>query len=1771
MADFNKDTFSVTYKDDYRDSDNYHRILFNSGRPLQARELTQSQTIIQHELARFARNIFKEGSVVNPGGLITNPDYEFVKVQSLSSTNAPQPGDHLLDTTNSVKAEVLEVVPAENSDPDTIYIKYISAGTASTGVTSVKFSGNRILTVTNPATGGTRPNVVTTQSQPNNPTVGKGYKIAVNDGAYFVQGHFVQTQAQSLIISKYSNTPTTSIGFKVTEDIVTVADTDDLYDNQNVLPNRSAPGADRYRITLTLATSDTVTSTDNFIITNDMVNGEITQPIDKNTYNILGDEMAKRTFEESGNYVVEPFTANFTESRTSDNNLTLNISPGIAYVQGYRIEETAEKKIEVSKSRDTEIIESEAINANYGHYVQINTLKGIPDVSTLEQWNLYNLVGGGSDPSNTVIGTARIRHVSQSGGFYRFYIFDVQMNNNQFFRDVRSIGDGTDFRYGDLQLENSVAVIKEASNNNSFFSLPRVKPQSLSVISYTEQDWVLEATAPAATTISMPGLGTTQSYSDTSLWIVTDSVGAVVSPTITANGGNADIQNLPSSGSYHILYYVNKENQSRERTKNLVSDSATGTLTNNILTLPHADIYSFDAILNADSEDVSSQFETDDGQRDNFYDLGKITLRGGSYSGNVRVKYQYFQHGGQGDFFSVNSYANEVAYEDIPVYRQKNGISVDLRNVLDFRSVKNNSGGFSSIHELPRATDTIQADVTYYQSRMDVLVATPEGIQYIEGQPNAEPIMPSVPFNAMQLYTISMQPWVDDPNDLSMGYIDNRRYTMRDIGGIVERIDNVERAVSLSLLELETSTTEVFDSNGNNRFKNGFFADNFKDLLFSDVFSSQYNATLDLDLNVIRPFVNEKNAKLSYDSTASSNLNTVVKNSSVYLNYSDAVVTYQDLATTTVNVNPFDVILYSGTLDISPETDIWNESVVIGEEIVSESTSRGRDPVVTRRRPSGGTVNTSRRRREAWRGLLGMPPRRNPPRVVVNTFTLSGRRNRRSSLTRFAGGGQAANPLATNNTVGSFPIDTTIVDTKPTPSSSFGDIGSSTTTTNGNRTVVRTVVGRRVESVDLLPYIRSRRVFFRAQELAPNREHFLFFDGVNLADYVHQEDYRTFSEVSAPDDYLSGEYVGLLSHPETSGTLVTDAYGMVSGSFYIPNNSQIKFDAGVKEVKLLDISVNDDAQALSGAGTNYIAQGELTSLINQISVQTTIRVNPRPRPRPQPQQPTGRRRRRGKRKEPIAQSFQLANANGGFITSIDVFLATKSNTVPIRLEVRPVENGVPSQNNIMPGGVVTLTPNIDTINSFTEAPENLNEGTMDRIRSQGMTTFTFDRPLYLEGFTEYAFVLIANTQEYNVYVAEIEDFLVGSSSKRVTKQPTVGSFFMSQNAITWTPDQRRDMMFRLNRADFATSGVFNLENDSSSSPSMALQTDPLLTTDADSSVNIMMADHGFVIGDPVQISGFDDNTRYAGILGSSLNGTRTITKVDGWGFTYDADSQATASLLTGGSNVVSEANIRFNEMIPNLDVFNVEGTSATFNASIANGVSYSYANDVSAAAYATPTGRDILPGELVIFDNPKVIANSRIEATETQLGGSNRKSVEIVGRFSTSDTWVSPVLDLETASLRTYSNFVDDQDSDANASYPINNPISWVSETDPADGSSLSKHITVPVTLGQAAVGIKVLAGINRPSESRVDLYYRTLSEGVDDVLGNQSWVYIDADTVIGADQSRGVFREYEWTIGGLGGSLTEFNSFQLKFVFNSSNSSKVPMIKDLRAIALGT
>ena len=68
---------------------------------------------------------------------------------------------------------------------------------------------------------------------------------------------------------------------------------------------------------------------------------------------------------------------------------------------------------------------------------------------------------------------------------------------------------------------------------------------------------------------------------------------------------------------------------------------------------------------------------------------------------------------------------------------------------------------------------------------------------------------------------------------LSVSMLDNRRYTMRDIGKLEKRISNLEYYTSLNLLEKDTMDMKVTDADGNDRFKNGFIVDQFQIIMLA--------------------------------------------------------------------------------------------------------------------------------------------------------------------------------------------------------------------------------------------------------------------------------------------------------------------------------------------------------------------------------------------------------------------------------------------------------------------------------------------------------------------------------------------------------------------------------------------------------------------------------------------------------------------------------------------------------------------------------------------------------------------------------------------------------------------------------------------------------------------------------------------------------------------------------------------------------------------------
>lgn len=683
-------------------------------------------------------------------------------------------------------------------------------------------------------------------------------------------------------------------------------------------------------------------------------------------------------------------------------------------------------------------------------------------------------------------------------------------------------------------------------------------------------------------------------------------------------------------------------------------------------------------------------------------------------------------------------------------------------------------------------------------------------------------------------------------------------------------------------------------------------------------------------------------------------------------------------------------------------------------------------------------------------------------------------------------------------------------------------------------------------SVQLAPIARSRLVRFKAEALKPLTKHFLFFDGQEVTSYAREETSFTPFSRRTQDQYINSRAT---SHPAGSSDLISDAKGEIIGSFLVPNNGSLSFRTGEREVKLLDTNINDDAISSSGAYAAYSSRGTITT-----------------RPRPQP-------RRTVRARDPLAQSFTIQNSQGAFLTSIDVYFNTApaadaaDANIPVRMELRPLRNGVPSQTEIVPGSEVIVSA--ATVRN--NIPSNLND--LATIQASP-TKFTFDAPVFIPGNTPHAFVLMADTIDYNVYVAKAGGFIIGTTDERIRKQPSLGSLFMSQNSITWTPDQTRDMMFQIHRASFVSSGTAILQN--IDAPHSVMNEDPFLTDSGSTTVTVNYRGHGLGVNDTFTMFNIDSNGDFGGIKGSSLQGERTVTAIDGTGFRFTADSAATSSIVTGGSGISFTDNIQIDAMLPLIDTFvPSEGVSLTFSGTFAKGRSIVPQSGQGAQAqntFATSSTINFNPGQVIRFDHPQVVAHREIEDSDTNLlnQGTPRRSVQITASLSTNSNFVSPVIDMDIASLAAANNLIDNQDSAATDN-PLNLPLNYVAETDPANGSHLSKHITVPINLEQPAVGLKVIIGANRPNLANFDLYFRTIPAGADTNLDDIAFTLAPAETIVQTDEDLNIFRDYEYTIGGLGGTLTPFTTFQLKIVMRSSNSSKVPTFRDLRAIALGT
>ena len=464
------------YFDDFVDSKNYQKVLFKPGFPVQARELTTLQSILQNQIEKFGQHFFKEGSMIIPGGTSYDSEYHAVKIDP-NFLNIPVSNytKVLVDNNINIKGEtsgveatvVNRLLSSESVDGfDTLYVKYTKSGTD--GTTKVFLDGENLINLSDISYLNTS---IAANSQfarsivSNSTSIGSAF--SVSEGVYFIRGFFVKNVSSTVILDQYTNTPSYRVGFLLKEETLGPSSINsDLYDNAKGFSNESAPGADRFKLSVVLHRKlITDTNDSNFVELLRVENGVIKEIVTKTEYNIFADELARRTYDESGDYYIKPFSIDVRESLNdrignrgiyfdtqqtqngnapADDIISLQVSSGKAYVRGYEVDKISTSSIDVLKPRTTKLVENQSVPIRMGKSVEITNVVGSPEIdfsnNTTKQVSflrnrLTNLKAAqvGTFDVDDRVGTAKVYDYKQktTSGIavttYNLSLYDVQL------------------------------------------------------------------------------------------------------------------------------------------------------------------------------------------------------------------------------------------------------------------------------------------------------------------------------------------------------------------------------------------------------------------------------------------------------------------------------------------------------------------------------------------------------------------------------------------------------------------------------------------------------------------------------------------------------------------------------------------------------------------------------------------------------------------------------------------------------------------------------------------------------------------------------------------------------------------------------------------------------------------------------------------------------------------------------------------------------------------------------------------------------------------------------------------------------------------------------------------------------------------------------------------------------------------------------------------------------------------------------------------------
>jgi hypothetical protein len=523
--------------------------------------------------------------------------------------------------------------------------------------------------------------------------------------------------------------------------------------------------------------------------------------------------------------------------------------------------------------------------------------------------------------------------------------------------------------------------------------------------------------------------------------------------------------------------------------------------------------------LDSPSFDISPNYTFSRGQEGTFYDYGFITRKPNAIEPTKKI-IVYFSNGfydssDDGDITTVNSY-NTFNYTfdlssidnhrvsdiiDIRPRVSSYTVSENARSPLEFHGRTFNSSGNSAANPLA-SDETILTNFSFYLGRIDRIYLTKDGkFQVKYGTPAERPELPVSVDDALEMATISLPPYLYSTSQATLQFLEHKRYRMVDIKQLENRIKNLEYYTSLSLLETNTANLFVPDSSGLNRFKSGFFVDNFTSLLAQET-GIEIKNSIDTKNKELRPKHYTNSVDLIFGPVENVNPTDDLAFSAVQginvrrtgdiltLDYAEVEWLSQTFATRSESVTPFLISFWQGTLELTPASDTWVDTVRLEAKIINTEGNYAETLANAARTqnvdPQTGFAPT------VWNSWVDNW-------TGSDIIQSTGTRTQSTSNVRGEGGwinGGSGGPAAWVQTTTDTVIEETFREVR--------DTGVSTR--SGSRVEIseqfdRTSVGDRSVSRDIIAFMRSRNVQFISKKVKPLTQLYAFFDGKDVTKY----------------------------------------------------------------------------------------------------------------------------------------------------------------------------------------------------------------------------------------------------------------------------------------------------------------------------------------------------------------------------------------------------------------------------------------------------------------------------------------------------------------------------------------------------------------------------------------------------------------------------------------------------------------------------------------------